>query len=77
MLRGAQLSGLRYAGGFHPFSKGYVLHDGDRQSPLGSRVTIFLRLRVCRRLHLLGLAPMPCDSRVLFADARETSLIAK
>lgn len=47
-----------------------MLRDGDRQSPVGSRVTIFLRLRVSRRLHLLGLTPTPCDSRVLFVDAR-------
>jgi len=42
---------------------------GDRQSPLGSRVTIFLRLRTpSRRLHLLALTPMPRDSRVLFVN---------
>lgn len=58
------------ASSFHPYSKGYVLRAGDRQSPVGSRVTIFLRLRVSRRLHLLGLTPTPCDSRVLFADTR-------
>lgn len=70
MLRGAQPSGFDTlaASSFHPYSKGYVLRDGDRQSPVGSRVTIFLRLRVSRRLHLLGLTSTSCDSRVLFAD---------
>lgn len=54
-----------------------MLRAGDRQSPVGSRVTIFLRLRVSRRLHLLGLTPTPCDSHVLFADLFETGLMAK